>query len=218
MAIPAFPAPQPHPFRQPAEVEYPESDGKPMAETDAHARYMIDVRAMLENYFAGVPDVYVSGNLLLYYEEGEPRQSVAPDVFIVRGVPKGQRRVYKLWEERRAPDWVLEVTSRSTRWEDVAFKKGLYQTLGVKEYFLYDPLGEYLDPPHQGFRLEAGVYRPIAPNAEGALVSEALGLELRLDDGRLRLYDARAGEWLLTPAEAEAARRQAEAARQEAEA
>jgi Uma2 family endonuclease len=182
-----------------------------MAETDIHARYMIDVRAMLENHFSHEANVYVSGNLLLYYEEGDPTHSVSPDVFVVRGIPKGLRRVYKLWEEGNPPGFVLEISSRSTRWEDQATKKGLYQALGVQEYFLYDPLGEYLEPPLRGFRLIDGVYQAVAPLTEGVYRSEVLGLELRLEGDRLRLYDPRDRRWLLTPSELAVARQDAEA-------
>ena len=96
-------------------IRYRTSDGKPMAETDVHRQCMVDAIETLEDYFAGEPRVYVSGDLLLYYEEGNPRRSVAPDAFVVRGVPKGQREIYKLWEEGVPPAWVLEVTSCSTR-------------------------------------------------------------------------------------------------------
>src|SRR5207244_3236625 len=146
----------------PAGVYYPESDGRPMAETDAHARCIIDLRVTFEHHFAAQPDVYVSGNLLLYYQPGDPRQSVAPDVFVVRGVPKGLRRVYKVWEEGRAPDVVVEITSRSTRAEDLGAKFGLYQLLGVGEYFLFDPLNEYLSPALQGHHLVSGRFQPIS--------------------------------------------------------
>ena len=193
------------------EVVYPETDGKPMAETDVHIDALIYVREALKDYFREAEDVYVAGNLLLYYEEGNPAASVAPDVFVVKGVPKGERRIYKLWEEGKAPDVVIEITSRGTRLEDLGNKRALYEMLGVTEYFLYDPLGEYLDPPLQGYRLVNGEYQRMKPTAEGALVSQELGLELRLEDGRLRLVDPATGEPLLTPAEAQERRRAAEA-------
>lgn len=221
MATPALAVPP----GAPVEVEYPESDGRPMAESDVHYRRIVDVRHMLERYFADEPAVYVSGNLLLYYEEGEPRLCVAPDILVVQGVPKGLRRVYKRWEEGRVPQFVLEVTSRSTRGEDLGAKRGLYEWLGVQEYFLYDPLAEYLSPPLRGYRLVEGRFEPITPASNGALVSQVLGLELHLRDGELRLFDPRAGRWLPTPAEEGAARQEAErqaaaeaAARQQAEA
>src|SRR5438094_770635 len=95
----------------PRPVHYPESDGKPMAESDLHRKEMTRLIETLDDFFAAGADVYVSGNLLLYYEEGNPRASVAPDVFVVRGVPKRDRPIYKLWEEGAPPTVVIEVTS-----------------------------------------------------------------------------------------------------------
>jgi Uma2 family endonuclease len=204
----------PRPLPAPALILYPETDGQPMAESDVHARYMIDVRVALEQHFADQADVYVSGNLFLYYEEGDPGQVVAPDVFVVRGVAKRQRPIYKLWEEGVMPQFILEITSRSTRKHDLGVKRGLYAMLGVQEYFLFDPLGDYLAPRLQGFRLEEGSYTALTPDAQGDLTSASLGLELRLRDGELRFYDARAGRWLPTPGELAAALRD-EAARRE---
>src|SRR5262245_1160263 len=91
---------------------YPESDGKPMAETDVHRQLLSDLVFTLENFFRAQPDVYVSGNLLIYYVEGNPKKRVASDIFVARGVKKGQRRIYKLWEEGVAPQVVIELTSR----------------------------------------------------------------------------------------------------------
>src|SRR5262245_45071808 len=117
------------------EVEYPTSDGKPMAETALHARDMIDLIETLRDRFAADPDVYVWGNLLLYYEEGNPRKSVAPDVFFVRGVPKEPPRdYYLLWKEGKGPDVVIEITSKTTRREDQTKKLALYRdVLSVPE-------------------------------------------------------------------------------------
>lgn len=204
----------------PAEVAYPESDGRPMAETDVHIQVLLDLRTMLAIHFASAPDVYVAGNNFLYYAEGDPTQVVSPDLYLVRGLAhaKELRRIYKLWEEGRAPDWVLEATSLSTRYQDRGAKKGLYEALGVREYVLYDPLGEYLDPPLQGYELVQGRYVPLAATAEGGLRSRVLGLELRREDGRLRLWDPRSDRYLLTPMEEAAGRQQAEARAAEAEA
>lgn len=192
-------------------IHYPESDGKPMAETDVHIDALIYLRETLKAYFAAEPHVYVAGNMLLYYEEGNPAACVAPDVFVVRGVTKQERRTYKIWEEEQPPTVVFEITSRGTRLEDLGTKRFLYAQLGVREYFLYDPLGEYLRPSLQGYRLEDEEYERIASEREFVLVSEALGLELRLENGRLRVVYPETGEPLLTPAEAYAARRVAEA-------
>jgi Uma2 family endonuclease len=185
-----------------------------LGETDIHRQEILDAIAALTEYYRLEAQTYVAGNLMFYYEEGNPRASLSPDVFVVRGIPKGLRRTYKLWEEGRAPDMVIEVTSRSTRREDMQHKRTLYARIGVQEYFLYDPLAEYLKPPLQGFRLEAGQYAPIAPADDGSLRCAALGLRLSIENQRLRLTDEATGEPLQRPAEVAAALRSEAAARQ----
>ena len=96
---------------QKEEIFYPETDGKPMAETDTHRDLMIDLIEALKDFFRDDPLVYVSGNLLIYFQEGDPRVCVAPDVFVVKGVAKKRRRIYKVWEEKKAPDFVLELSN-----------------------------------------------------------------------------------------------------------
>ena len=192
------------------QIEYPESDGKRMAETPAHRKAMTDTIEMLTDFFRDAPNVYVSGNMMMYYEEGDPTASVSPDVFVVKGVPKGERRTYKLWVEKRPPNVVFEFTSRSTRLEDSGNKKALYAMLGVREYFVCDPLGEYLEPPLQGFVLERGEYRRLPAESDGSVMSDELGLRLKLEGNQLRLCVAATGERLLTPAEAQEKAREAE--------
>jgi Uma2 family endonuclease len=193
-------------------IEYPESDGKPVAKTDAHINALIYLREALKDYFRDEPQVYVAGNMLLYYEEGDPSASVAPDVFVVKGIPKKERRIYKLWEEGRAPNVVIEISSRSTRLEDLGNKRVLYAMLGVQEYFLFDPIVEYLDPPLQGFRLIADDYERLEAAQDGSLFSQVLGLTLRREDELLRLINPSTNQSLLTPAEAQQqARTEAEA-------
>ena len=176
-------------------VVYPESDGKPMAETEYHRDIMIDFIQMLKHYFRDVNDVHVSGNLLMYYEEGNPRKSVSPDVFVAFGVSKKRRRTYKIWEEGHAPDFVLEVASPSTYRHDLTRKKDLYASvLSVREYYIYDPYHE-VDPYFQGYRLVEGVYEEIIFVNE-RLPSLVLGLELGESDGVFGLYDPRRSVWL----------------------
>lgn len=195
------------------EIHYPESDGRPMGETEIHAQVLEDLRFALVRRYAGVPDVYVWGNLFLYYQEGDPKACVAPDVFLIRGVGKrtdNRRRIYKLWEEGgRAPSLVIELTSEGTRDEDVE-KKRLYERLGVEEYFLFDPFGEYLRPRLQGFRLEGDRYQPLPQRVDGSLESRTTGLILKPEGPRLRLWDKETGEALLNAAEADEARLAAE--------
>ena len=200
--------------RRTREVEYPSGDGKPMAETELHLKDMIDTIQVLDDYFADQPNVYVCGNLLLYYEEGNPRKHVAPDVLVALNVPKQPNRDYYLvWKEKKAPDFIVEITSKSTKKEDLKTKFGIYRDiLKVSEYFLFDPRAEYLEPPLQGFRLVGGDYVPIEPIA-GRLPSGVLGLHLERDGEQLRLFDPASGQRLLTRLEgAQAADRRAQTA------
>ena len=208
-------------------VEYPCSDGQPMAETQLHGASMAYVNYALKRWFGkgGRTDVHVGMNSFLYYERGNPRAVVAPDVYVVVGAPEYLRDTYMLWNEPKGPDFVLEVTSASTRRDDERRKRDVYAALGVKEYFLYDPRAEYLTPALQGFRLHDGEYRAlpavtVLSNRGVAVTSEVLGLELRDErEARMvRLHDRAVGEDLPTYGEAERTGREAAEARRVAEA
>lgn len=191
-----------------------------MAETDIHRKGLMDLIETLEDRFADDPMVYVSGNLLLFYEEGNKHRHVSPDVFVVRGVSKlPPRDRYLLWEEGKGPDVVIEVTSKSTRLEDQNRKRALYrEILKVPEYFLFDPTQDYLEPPMQGFRLVGGEYEPI-DIIEGRLPSAVLGLHLERVGLELRLHDPASGQRLPTSRErAKQAEAEAERLREELEA
>jgi Uma2 family endonuclease len=215
------------PHTRPPFVEYPESDGQPMTESDATRNYLVYCVEALRLFFQGRSQVYVSGNLFIYYEEGKPEKNLSPDVFVVFGVSKRQRRSYKVWQEGgKVPAFVLEITSLSTRKQDEQTKPRLYSALGVQEYFQYDPTGDYLTPQLKGRQLVDGEYVPIADEtlADGSfsLHSQTLGLDLRLlpvEAGlpaaelpvrKLRLFDPQTGAKLLNYEEAEAARITAE--------
>jgi Uma2 family endonuclease len=181
---------------------YPASDGKPMAETQRHVEHIIDTISMLRVRYVDRADVYVMGNNFIYYEEGNPRARVSPDTYVVFGVPDVDRDSYKVWEEGgKMPDVVFEFTSRKTRREDTETKRSLYErVMRVKEYFLFDPHGEYLKPRLQGFRLERDVYMPLEL-VDGRLHSEQLQLDLVVEGERMRLYDPATKTWLLTMVE-----------------
>ena len=197
-----------------AAMEYPSSDGKPMAESDSQRKPLTYAVECLGHYFRNHPEVYVSGNLLIYYEEGTLAR-VAPDVFVVFGARnrKEERATYLLWEEEKAPDFVLEITSPGKWRADQTWKRELYRRLGVREYWQYDPTRDYLDPPLQGLELVEGEYEPLPrwEMADGTLAarSEVLGLELRVAGRRLRFYDPQPGE-LPDLAETDEQRREAE--------
>lgn len=195
---------------------YPESDGKPMAETDLHIDEIFRMRQILRAYFAEMLDVYVSGNLMMYYEEGMPSKAVSPDMLVAFGVGKKARRTYKIWEEGKPPDFVVEFSSKGTVQNDLDRKMKLYARLGISEYFLYDVDRRYLPIPLMGFRLTGGDYVEISPNTDGGIPSQTLGLDFHLLADSFGIYDPSVGEWLQTPTEAaetRAERAEAEATR-----
>lgn len=200
-------------------VYYPESDGKPMAETDRHRHEMTREIDLLSRHFEGRKS-YVTGNLLVYYVEGDVTKSFSPDVMVVHGVEPRFRNTYKIWEEL-TPDVVIEVTSKKTKRRDRTVKPKLYASLGIRELFLFDPTQDYLRPPLQGYRLVDGEYQRLEPDTTGALVSEELELSLRVEQGELVFRRLDTGERLLTTAEvaalAQRERDQAERERDQAE-
>ena len=158
-----------------------------MAENDEHCRAILSIRAPPQVRFRD------SADLPLYYERGNLRKCVAA----------GPPRTYLLWEEGRPPDFVVEVSSPDSRNADRTEKRELYARLGVREYFLFDPVcedGEH-DGRLQGYRLwdrgsvEMGQGGAAGSGAE--LESEVLWLSLRSEGKRVRLRDLRIGEDLL---------------------
>ena len=198
---------------------YPESDGKPMAETDMHAMAIIDLRHRFDGFFADNLDTYVSGTIMMYDVEGPGRTAVSPDILVSFGIGKKLRRTYKVWEEGKPPDFVMEFSSKGTFQNDLGHKKAHYASMGIPEYFLCDIDRRYLPTPLMGFRLKDGIYERIPENADGSISSVTLGVSFHLLDEGLAVYDEATGEWLQTPAEAAEHRAEQEAtARAEAEA
>ena len=183
-------------------VEYPASDGQPIAETGIHVHAILTLYSILRTFYRHRPDVYVAANMFMYYEEGNPKRVVAPDVFVVFGAAdaRTERRSWFVWREGKAPDVIFEFTSKSTKEEDTDTKRALYEQLGVNEYFLFDPLDEYLQPRLQGFRLAGKQYQPV-PMRRGELKSQMLGLVFRAVGSELRLFDRASGTRLLPPPE-----------------
>ena len=203
----------------PTAIDYPSSDGKPLAENDAQLHAILYAVGALRVRYGERPDVYVSGDLLVYYEEGNRNVSVAPDAFVVFGVEDRLRMSYRVWEEGKGPDFVLEVASPNTWREDVRRNPGIYAGLGVGEYFLLDPMGEHYTPRLQGYRLVDGGYEPLVAvesiDRTLTLHSEVLGLELRAKGEEMRFHDPATGETLLSYDEEHTARRTAEARAEE---
>ncbi len=206
-----------------ADIFYPESDGKPMAETDLHTEEIIRMRQMLKGQFALRPDVYVSGNILMYYEEGNIHASVSPDILVSFGIGKKRRRTYKTWEEGKPPDFVMEFSSKGTYRDDLDNKVELYAKIGIPEYFLYDAERRYLPSDLMGYRLVDGNYVEILQRPDGGFFSETLNLAIYLQDESFGVYDPDTEKWLQSAEErveqeADARQKAEDKAEQEADA
>ena len=169
------------------EIYYPESDSKPIAETDFHIKTIINLHQTLEIFLKEKSDVRVFSDIMFYYEKGSPHKSIAPDVMIVSGISKHLRRVFKLWEEN-VPDVIFEISSRGTWQEDLQKKYLLYESFGVKEYCIFDPEYDYLPEPFIAFHLKNKNFKQ-AKIKNGGIFSPSLGLEI-VDTGEtLRLFN-----------------------------
>ena len=202
------------------EIYYPESDGQPMGETDAHRDILVYLVTALQQYFANRPDVYVTGNLFIYYVRGQPRLSVCPDVCVAFGSAKRRRETYQTWRDGPFPQVVIEVSSPSTRTDDEGRKPRLYEEQGVLEYYLFDP---HREPEAADAVAEVGELKrywrstvevpfgPVETIAPGTMAhSDALGLGFTARGRELRLVNEATGRLLPTADEEVAARQAAE--------
>ena len=179
-----------------SEIIYPSSDGEPLAETQQHVLAILMALALLRLYLQEQQAV-VFADQFLYYIEGNSRARVAPDVMVVFDIEKRLYPNYKIWEGQQTPAIIFEVTSAGTKETDWNFKKTLYEQLGVTEYWLFDPYGEWITEQLQGYRVnEDGVYKPIRDNC-----SEVLQLKLQAEAYLIGFYRLDNGEKLLTPEE-----------------
>jgi hypothetical protein len=176
-------------------VVYPSSDGEPVAETYVHFYALLVTLEVLRQYLTG-RQATVLANQFLYYAQGFPKLRVAPDVMVIFDVAPGGRDNYKIWEEGQVPSVIFELTSEGTREQDKIFKKTLYEQLGVQEYWLFDPKGEWIEGQLQGYRLRGDLYEPITDGR-----SEPLQLRLQPEGELLTFYREDTGEKLLAPEE-----------------
>ncbi len=173
-----------------------------MAETDVHREQMNYLIETLKVHFQSRTDVYVSGNIMFYYEEGNPRKVFSPDVLVCFGVSGEDRRTYKLWEEKQFPQVVFEISSRGTWGDDLNRKWFLFQQFGVKEYYIFDPEYDYLPEPLIAYRLKRGELKQV-PIKNSRIFSEEIGLEI-VDTGKgLRLYNPETKQFMRTLSESE---------------
>lgn len=193
------------------EIFYPSSDGEPLAETSVHVDAIINAVVVLRQYLAQQQAI-VLADQFLYYAQGFPKLRVAPDIMVIWDVPPGPRDNYKTWQEGSVPAVIFEITSEGTRTQDQNHKKTLYEQLEVKEYWLFDPKGEWIPEQLRGYRLQGEQYEPITDGC-----SEPLKLRLQIEDTLIGFYREDTGEKLLAPDELVAALRQQTQARQNLE-
>ena len=190
------------------DVFYPSSDGKPMAENMWQGKAILNTVVDL-----GVarPKALVAADILVYPEEGNNKNSIAPDVLVGLGLGTHNRSVYTVWEEGKPPDWVLEVASPSTQTKDRREKLARYAAMGVPECWLFDAKGDAYPrgtPRLQGLKLVDGEYRPLASrlvDGKRMIRSEALGLDVYADGELLRFRDPATGQIIRHHQEVEAA-------------
>lgn len=124
----------------PAEVIYPESDGKPMADNTKQFRWILVIEQNLDWLYANDPNVFVAGDLLWYPVKGRNTIVTAPDVMVAFGRPKRDRGSYKQWEQDNIPPQVVfEILSPSNSSTEMDKKLLFYDRYGVDEYYIYDP-------------------------------------------------------------------------------
>ena len=181
------------------------------------------------------PDVLVAANLMVYFDGPQPNRTTAereaPDLMVAFGVPMRARQTYAVWQEGKAPDFVLEILSPATWRRDVAEKPARYRRMGAREYFLFDPVG-CVEPRLRGWRFGADEEAvPLVDLAGGmsGMYSETLGLHLCHTQpwpttdhhlpgaGKLRWHDPAAGTLLGTLADLKQRAETAEGQRDTAE-
>ncbi|MGD1854056.1 MAG: Uma2 family endonuclease [Leptolyngbyaceae cyanobacterium] len=202
-----------------ADIVYPDSDGKPMADNTKQFRWIVTIKENLEILFADDPDVFVAGDLLWYPVEGDNKLRQAPDVMVAFGRTKGDRGSYRQWlEDDIAPQVVFEILSPGNRPGEMTRKALFYQRYGVEEYYLYDPDNNELMGWHWQL---AGFNRGVIEiNAEISdienWVSPRLGIRFQLTDETLMIY-APNGEPFLTSVELNRQRNEANKQRDKAQ-
>lgn len=190
---------------------FPEEEENPVGECDFHYLSIHLVFQLLKRVFPEPSDVLLAVNNFIYWDRTQKGLVVGPDLYMVKGVGRRIRGIYKTWEENgRTPDLVMEFASNKTWQIDLNKKMAIYeQNLKVSEYFLFDPMGGRYPKKLQGYRLAQGRYQPI-PLEGDRLYSEQLDLELVPDGMYLRFFDRNRGELIPTPEEVEKARLLAE--------
>ncbi|PSB12038.1 hypothetical protein C7B61_18420 [filamentous cyanobacterium CCP1] len=175
---------------------------EPPLESDLH-REQIDILIRLLKWFwRDRSDVYVTGNLTVYYNEQQlkSRDFRGPDFFVVLDTENKDRKSWVVWgEEGKYPNVIVELLSDSTAKVDRGLKKQLYQDVfRTPNYFWFDPMSLEF----KGFQLVSGLYQELSPDERGWLWSDQLELYLGIHDRKLRFFTLH-GDLVPLPEEAE---------------
>jgi Uma2 family endonuclease len=179
-------------IKPPPAVDYPDSDGQPMADNTLQFEWIVTLQGNLDLMFRDVPDIFVAGDHLIYPVEGEPDNRQAPDVYVAFGRPKGHRGSYKVWEEGGVfPQVVFEVWSPNNRQQKMEDKREFYGHYGAEEYYIvYPDFPAHVD----GWKQEDGKLVRI-PEMNG-FVSPRLGIRFELRKGQVAVYRPDGGRFL----------------------
>ena len=182
------------------EIFYPDTDENIMPEGIIHFWLSVNLASILHTFFSSQFDTQIFGNSMLYFEEGNNKKVISPDLMVCFGLQEIPTRVYKLWEQKVVPSVIIELASDSTWDKDLTVKLALYQRLGVSEYYIFDVEYKCLRKPLMAFRLVDFVYEEVETD-NNRVFSPSLGLEL-VDTGEtLRLFCVETNEFLMTQEE-----------------
>jgi Uma2 family endonuclease len=201
-------------------VYYPSEDGKPMSLTVVHVATATELFNLLKKRYKSRPDVFIGYDNFWYWEKGNPKARISPDIMVCFGVDRDRiRRSYIAWRHNDVvPSVCFEFASRGTWRKNLNETKQIYERLGVSEYFLYDPDCKYIKAGLLGWRLKRGKYVKIAADENGWMLCKSLNSQLVPDGDLLRLFDPVTGQFLLTgDQEAELQERRADEERRKAE-
>ena len=190
-----------------ATIVYPETDGMPLPDGYHQSPLYVKAVSTLDVHFRDRTGVDVNGDIFIYYQEGNPRRNFSPDCYVALDLTEdgleslARNNTYLLWEVGKSPDFILEIASESTAETDLGFKRDLYESIGVREYWRYDQTGgDFYGEALAGESLVDGVYQPLSVRRESDSRlwshSAVLNLDLYWDNGDLRFWDPSSGEWL----------------------
>ena len=188
--------------------------------------YDSSILTSLVIHFADEPNVTVASEVPVGPSLPVRDDARIPDLMVVRDGDRElmeEQRGYAIDSQGKAPDFVLEVASPTTGRVDYTDKRADYERFGISEYWRFDPSGgEYHDEALAGDGLVDGVYQPIVIDRldDDRLrgFSDALGLYVCWEDGKLRFFDLGTESYLRSHEEAEARTEEERAGRMAAQA